>query len=230
MTTKAVIFDMDDTLFLEKDYVLSGFNKISIFLEDEFNINSKDSYFFLENRFFTCGRENIFDHLLVKYAEELKSISTNNLIKEMVAVYRSHIPNILLDHTTTFILNKLKEKKIKTAIVTDGLPSMQKNKVYALGLNKIIDEIVYCWENNSAKPSAKCFKIAAKRMKVDIKDCLIVGDHPQKDIVPARILFAKAYRIHTGRFCDLDNDLIYPPHKSFNTLLEFFNEIIKYEN
>ncbi len=230
MKHKAVIFDMDDTLFLEKDYVLSGFNKISIFLEDEYNINSKDSYLFLENRFFTCGREYIFDHLLVKYTEELKGVSTSNLINEMVEVYRNHIPNILLDHTTTYILNKLKERKIKTAIVTDGLPSMQKSKVYALGLNKIIDEIVYCWENNAAKPSTKCFKTAAKKMKVDIKDCLIVGEHPQKDIAPARILLAKAYRIHTGRFYDLENDLKYPPHKSFTTLLDFFNEIIKHEN
>ena len=62
------------------------------------------------------------------------------------------------------------------------------------------------------------------------ENCIIVGDHPMNDIIPARILGIKAYRITTGRFTSLDNDSRFPPNKTFLTLDDFFQEIIKNEN
>ena len=66
-------------------------------------------------------------------------------------------------------------------------------------------------------------------LNVNIKNCIVVGDHPQHDIVPARILGAISYRVKTGRFCNLNNDRKHPPHNEFSSLTEFFKEIIEYE-
>ena len=59
MKCKAIIFDMDDTLFLEKYYVLSGFKQVSLFLNEQFGIDTQESYKFLENRFENYGRNKI---------------------------------------------------------------------------------------------------------------------------------------------------------------------------
>ena len=156
-------------------------------------------------------------------------VNIDSLIIRLVKVYRNHEPDIKLNPIVVNILKKIRKKKIKIAIATDGLPKMQRNKFYALGLDRLVDEMVCCWDHDAAKPSIKCFKIAAKMLNVNIKNCVIVGDHPQHDIVPARILGAISYRVKTGRFYNLNNDRKHPPHNEFSSLTEFFKEIIEYE-
>ena len=229
MKCKAIIFDMDDTLFLEKYYVLSGFKQVSLFLNEQFGIDTQESYKFLENRFENYGRNKIFDLLLQKNSSDLGVVNIDSLIIRLVKVYRKHEPDIKLNPIVVNILKKIRKKKIKIAIATDGLPKMQRNKFYALGLDRLVDEMVCCWDHDAAKPSIKCFKIAAKMLNVNIKNCVIVGDHPQHDIVPARILGAISYRVKTGRFYNLNNDRKHPPHNEFSSLTEFFKEIIEYE-
>ena len=230
MRCKAVIFDMDDTLFLEEDYVLSGFKEVSFFLNSKFGIDAKDSYQFLKNRFIKYGRKNIFNLLLNRNIKTLKDNNIDALIVNLVELYREHKPDIKLNSSVVSILKNIHHKKIKIVVATDGLASMQENKFYALGLDKLVDSVVYCWNHDAAKPSKKCFQIALEAAGVGKENCIIVGDHPMNDIIPARILGIKAYRITTGRFTSLDNDSRFPPNKTFPTLDDFFQEIIKNEN
>ena len=226
MKCKAVIFDMDDTLFLEEDYVLSGFREVCFFLNSNFGIDANESYDFLKNRFIKHGRNKIFNNLLNKYDEALKGFDINNLIEQLVDVYRKHEPDIELNPIVKNVLVNIRLRNIKIVIATDGLAIMQENKYLALGLDKLVDNIVYCWSHDAAKPSKKCFKIAAKMIGIDIKDCMIVGDHPDHDIVPARMLGVKTYRVRTGRFSNLKDDYNYPPHQSFLNLEDFFQRVI----
>jgi|APSaa5957512535_1039671.scaffolds.fasta_scaffold02112_5 putative hydrolase of the HAD superfamily len=226
MKCKAVIFDMDDTLFLEKDYVLSGFREVCFFLNSKFGIDANESYNFLKKRFIKHGRNKIFNNLLSKYDEELQGVDINKLIEQLVDTYRKHEPDIDLNPMVKNVLTNIRQRNIKIVIATDGLSIMQENKYLALGLDKFVDNIVYCWSHDAAKPSKKCFKIAAKMIGIDLKDCIIVGDHPEHDIVPARMLGAKTYRIRTGRFSNLKDDHNYPPHQSFLNLDDFFQRVI----
>jgi putative hydrolase of the HAD superfamily len=230
MKCKAIIFDMDDTLFLEEEYVLSGFKEVSFFLNLKFGIDARESYKFLKNRFIKHGRKKIFNCLLNRHVQILKGVNINNLIAELVEVYRKHKPDIELNPMVINVLTNIRQKKIKIVIATDGLSTMQENKFVALGLDKLVDNVVYCWSHDAAKPSKKCFKIAAKMVGVGIEDCMVVGDHPEHDIIPARMLGIKSYRVRTGRFSNLKNDYKYPPHLSFSTLEDFFQEVIKHEN
>jgi len=226
MKCKAVIFDMDDTLFLEEDYVLSGFKEVCLFLNSKFGIDANDSYNYLKKRFIKHGRDKIFNNLLNSYDKALQGVNIDNLIEQLVSVYRKHEPHIELNPMVKNVLTNIRQKKIKIVIATDGLSTMQENKFVALGLDKLVDNIVYCWTHDAAKPSKKCFKIAAKMVGVDIKDCMIVGDHPEYDIVPARMLGVKTYRVRTGRFYNLKDDYKYPPHQSFSNLEDFFQGVI----
>jgi putative hydrolase of the HAD superfamily len=226
MKFKAVIFDMDDTLFLEEDYVLSGFKEVCFFLNYKFGIDANESYNFLKKRFIKHGRNKIFNNLISKYDEELQGIDINNLIEQLVDVYRKHKPDIELNPIVKNVLTNIRQRNIKIVIATDGLSIMQENKYLALVLDKFVDNIVYCWSHDAAKPSKKCFTIAAKVIGIDLKDCIIVGDHPEHDIVPAKMLGTKTFRIKTGRFSNLKDDHNYPPDQSFLNLEDFFQRVI----
>lgn len=227
MNQKGIIFDLDDTLYSEKKYVMSGFKVISKYLEERYSINSSVSFNYLQSNFELNGRHKIFNALLDKLIPELSKVQQKSAISNMVEIYRNHPPNIRLNIEITNILKEIKSLGWKISIVTDGLPLMQKNKIASLGLDLLADNVVYCWDYNSPKPSPLGFKIASEMMNVEIKKCLVVGDHPENDIVPARKLNAKAYRIRTKRFAHLDSNSDYQPIKTYSNLVDFFNEVIK---
>ncbi len=104
MPIKVLLFDIDDTLYEEKQFIKSGFIKVAEFIEDKFKINKKDFYRILTDIFNRGSRENIFNLALkranVAYEE--------NIIHSMVKIYREHNPNIRLDKDVKSLLRKFK--------------------------------------------------------------------------------------------------------------------------
>ena len=107
---KAVIFDIDDTLISEYDYVLSGYKAVSKRLVKDSDIKltgkelfdtllklSKDGFHYVYNR--------LFKELGLKEEEER--------IKELVYIYQNHDPDIRLYDDVDKTLTALKEKGCK---------------------------------------------------------------------------------------------------------------------
>ncbi len=61
MTIKAILFDLDDTLYEEKEFVKSGFKEVAKFISNKFKINEKIFYKILSNVFSEGIRGNIFN-------------------------------------------------------------------------------------------------------------------------------------------------------------------------
>lgn len=72
---KIVIFDFDDTLVHEKDFLLLVYHQISSYVAHKYGINGKDIFLFLKDEFFRNGREKILDKLIFKYNLDKDSIS-----------------------------------------------------------------------------------------------------------------------------------------------------------
>ena len=56
-----VVFDLDDTLYKECDYVASAYNAIDKYLSEHYNIQSKECFATMENAF--KNKANPFDKL-----------------------------------------------------------------------------------------------------------------------------------------------------------------------
>lgn len=171
----AVIFDLDDTLYSEKDYVRSGFKRISEFfaipqMADE-----------LWNAF-TEGK-NAIDFVLEKYGlSDKKSIAVHE--------YRFQQPNIDLYSGVKEMLERIKAKK-KVGIITDGRPEGQHNKINALGLDKLIDDIIVTDELGGIqfrKPNDISFRIMQNLWQIPFEKIVYVGDNPNKDFESAKKL------------------------------------------
>lgn len=59
-----------------------------------------------------------------------------------MSIYRNQFPKINLYDGVDKIIKNLKRKGIKVGIITDGRPESQRNKIKALGLEELVDDII----------------------------------------------------------------------------------------
>lgn len=177
---KGVIFDLDDTLYSEKTYVRSGFKAVSDYLEGEYESKLWD--------FFIAGKPPIDTLLKMLHKENDKS--------RVLEVYRKHIPDIHLYEDIPDIIAQLKTRGIKIGIITDGRPEGQRNKIKALGLETIIDDIIITDELGGAqfrKPCDIAFRIIQNRWRLPSEQIAYVGDNPLKDFKAPQQLGIKSF-------------------------------------
>lgn len=187
---KLIMFDMDDTLYNEKDYVVSGFQEVAKYLNKKYTVDFYEAYSSLLESFIAKGRGRNFDDIIEK-----KSLSPK-IISDLVKIYREHRPNICLREDVVFFLRKLSEKH-KLCLITDGWCEVQKKKVEALGLKEYFDLIIYSQKDGIeyAKPHSKFFLKAMKFFKVPKEKILMVGDDYSKDVVGAERIGIRAILI-----------------------------------
>ena len=183
MTIKALLFDLDDTLYDEKQFVESGFFKLAEFVESKFKINKKDFYKILIDIFKGGARGNIFNLAL----EKVNVAYEENIIRAMVKIYREHNPKIKLAEDVKSLLEKLKEI-YSLGIVTDGYFEVQKKKVQALKLEELFDSIIYTdkYGREYWKPNVYGYKLALEDLQVSSKEAIYIGDNPYKDFIGAK--------------------------------------------
>lgn len=175
---KAVLFDLDNTLYPEIDFVISGFKVISEYIADQYDLDQSS----LLQRMLTIldrdGRGKIFDALL----QELNLQNEIN-VELLVYLYRSHIPAIHLDEDVLLTFEYFKNKGIALGVITDGEVLVQRNKIFALGLESMFDVIIYTdlLGRNYWKPSTVPFDIALDILQVSYNDATYVGDDISKD-------------------------------------------------
>lgn len=186
-----VVLDMDDTLFLERDYVLSGFAAVAAVVEREHGLKGFSECAW---RLFCAGtRGRIFNEALKEMGVELPSGS----VAELVSVYRSHLPRIELTGDSLRFLNAARRQGLRIALVSDGVYVAQKAKVRALGLETFISPIVLTDEfgRDAWKPSSRGYLEVFERLGGSHTDYIYVGDNPNKDFIAPNALGWRTIRI-----------------------------------
>jgi len=83
----------------------------------------------------------------------------------------------------------------KLGIITDGRPEGQWNKIKALGLENLVDEIIVTDELGGVmfrKPCDIAFRIMQKKLGVPFESMVYVGDNLTKDLIAPRQLGMRA--------------------------------------
>src|SRR5436190_6118500 len=204
--TRAVILDLDDTLYDERTYVLSGFRAVARDLAANHpDIGADRLYAGMVAELDAHGRGKVFDRAL----ERLGLAVSPSSVQSLVDSYRAHRPDIALWPGVAEALADLR-RDFRTAIVTDGLPLMQRRKLDALGVAGLVDEVLVCWEHDAPKPDPECYHEALRRLEATPEDAVVIGDNPQHDMAAARAVGCRAIRVRTGRLAGVaDGD--FPP-------------------
>lgn len=181
---KAIIFDLDDTLYGEKEYVRSGYRAIAATMPQVEQMDKKLWAAFEE-------KKSAIDEVLREegiYTEERK--------QECLSVYRFHQPDIHFYEGALELLQKLRLEGYKLGIITDGRPEGQRAKIKALGLDELVDHIIVTDELGGVeyrKPNKAAFVKMQEVLGVAFKEMCYVGDNIKKDFVAPEMLNMKSF-------------------------------------
>ena len=190
------VFDLDDTLYPEMEYVLGGFGAVSAYLAECYGILQTYSYGFMEEHLKQYGRGTVFDALLKD-----ANIFTISLVKRCLSIYRAHKPQINLYKDAINCFSRLKNNPLY--IVTDGNKIVQHNKIVALDLYSVVNKvfITHRYGVRHAKPSPYCFEKICALENTLPNNIVYVGDNPRKDFVGIRPLGFRTVRLLRGAYC-----------------------------
>lgn len=188
-----VVFDLDDTLYLERDFAFSGFRAVDAAVRARHGVAGFGDHCTAE---FQAGRRgDIFDRAL-----QLFSLHDIEQVAALVATYRDHVPDIAL---CADAIRWLARHGGGFGMITDGPERTQRNKIAALGLDGRMGLIIPTgqWAAGFGKPHPRAFQMLHDRAG---GPCVYVADNAAKDFVtPNRmgwltVQLLRPDRIHTG--------------------------------
>lgn len=187
-SNKIFVFDLDDTLYSERDFEKSGIE----FVYHNLSIKHISLETILNNR-------NNWIELIING-------SNNQITLQMVLdMYRNHFPTIQLYKDAKVFLEKLHSQGIEMSLITDGRSITQRNKIRALGIESFFKNIVISEEVNSEKPSEYNFRMVMYNKRAE--NYIYIADNPKKDfITPNKLgwtsicLLDKGQNVHKQNF------------------------------
>jgi len=181
---KAIVFDLDDTLYPERRYALSGFAAVADWAEASLGIPSEQGYAELEAYFNGGVRGDTFNRWL-----EAHDIEPDRWIPEMVSCYRDHSPSLEPYPETHSVLQSLRGS-YRLGLITQGHKPGQQRKLEALGLTETFEAVMILGEQDREywKPSQIPFERLLEELDLAGSQAAYIGDNPLKDFVGARRL------------------------------------------
>lgn len=169
-----VVLDLDDTLYNEVEYVLSGVRavtaQINAIYDSALSTELVDAYL--------AGNPDVWG-----LACSLLGLPTQTK-ESFLWMYRLHAPTIVLSRQAATWLDRLREANAQLAVLTDGRSVSQRLKLASLGLSKL--PVFVSEEYGSEKPSPERFEEVMRRWPG--KRYAYIGDNPRKDfIAPNRL-------------------------------------------
>jgi putative hydrolase of the HAD superfamily len=199
-----IVFDLDDTLILERDYQISGLKEVDNCLSSEHNIKG---FYEFAIAALESGKRNIIDVALENFFLR-GSKKFTDFQKSSLTIYQEHVPNISLLNDALFILNKLKITNTKLALITDGRPNGQWNKVNSLGLQEFFPKIVVTgdWGEEYFKPNHRAYR-EVMNFYAGETEFIYIADNPKKDfIAPQQLGWLPSIRVRRKQGLHYDHD------------------------
>ncbi|HEU4960640.1 MAG TPA: HAD family hydrolase [Sphingomonas sp.] len=162
--SRTVVFDLDDTLFAERDYVRSGMAAVAALVEQ---LNGE-----------ACPLDTLPE------ADPLDAIRRRaglpeTALEALLWTYRLHRPTITLRPGAAAAIAGCRRRGEAVAVLTDGRAVTQRLKLAALGLD--LDGIFISEELGATKPSDIGF--GAVERALPAASYVYVADNPEKDFL-----------------------------------------------
>lgn len=219
---RAVIFDLDDTLYNERQFVEGGFKAVAMAISLRLNTvqHHEDQYYkMLCDVLEVSGRGKVFDIVLKRL-----SLSDSQFVEDLVEIYRRHEPRLILYPEVFGVLSDLKRQGYKLGLITDGNVDVQRSKLRALRVEAFFDCAVFSdqYGVECRKPNPVSYRKAIDSLKVDFAEAIYIGDNPQKDFISARKLGMYSVRILRGLFKDIRLEDSFEADTNITALDEIF--------
>ncbi len=192
MRPRALLFDLDDTLYRERRFMLSGYAAVAADVAARTGAPARAVLRRLARAASSGGRGHAFQDLCERHDLD------ESVIPELVAIYRGHAPRLKLPRATRRVLEAIRPAW-RVGVITNGPPEVQQRKLEALGVPPLVDVVVlaHACGARRGKPDAEPFLHALAQLGVLPSRAVMVGDDPRADIWGARNLGIRS--IHVRR-------------------------------
>lgn len=190
---KAVIFDLDNTLYAYDPCHLAGIEAMYVRLLEYVSVSHEQFLAYLDKAKMWVKNNNAgtaASHNRILYCQNICESLNLNPVEMPVILYNAYWSEFLdkmkLFENALDVLLELKKKGIKIGICTDLTAFIQLKKIRRLGLSSIVDAVVTSEECGAEKPSRKMFDVILKKLEVSPQETVVVGDSLEKDVLGAK--------------------------------------------
>jgi putative hydrolase of the HAD superfamily len=174
---RAVVFDLDDTLYPCRRFVSSGFRAVAVAVERQYGVPAGLALRTLFQARARGGRGQELQHLC--RALDLPEA----LAATLRSWIRGHAPTLRLPERSRQVLQQLRPGW-RLGILTNGDPAIQERKVAALGVGALVDAVVFanaCGDGRG-KPAREGFQAVLERLDTPAGSSVFVGDDGLADM------------------------------------------------
>ncbi len=201
---RAIVFDLDNTLYPEPRFVLSGFREVARDVSRRYGVPAGASFACLCRALRSGHRAEALQALCRQFD------LPDTQVEDGVTLIRGHRPSLRLPRASAETLRELRPAW-RIGILTNGPPDVQGRKIDALGLRPLVDEVVCAGEEGRGKPDAAPFLRTMARLGVPPERGVMVGDDPWCDIYGARRAGLLAIELRRERGVYRPGSLDIPP-------------------
>ena len=191
MTLRAVLFDIDDTLFPTTKFAGRARRRaVDAMVHAGLDVDPEAAVQELEEvvREFSSNYGHHFDKLVLRLGARLKpGVHPAIVIASGICAYHAAKEHIRPYPDAVRVLAALGSTGLQRGVVTNGLTVKQAEKLVRLGLERAFspNAIFISEELGVAKPHPKIFSIACESLGIRPEQAIYVGDHPARDVDPA---------------------------------------------
>ncbi len=170
---KALIFDLDNTLYPEKDYLFQVYYMIGQFIEYQETYDHEIITKFLIDEFNLNGRKNLFNKLIEKF--ELNESYLENFSR-LLRTARLPLKLLLFQSMLARLKAAIDDGKL-IFILTNGNPEQQLNKIRQIEWNGL-EQHIKCYFCNeiASKPAPDAMLKLLNDHQLQKEDVLFIGD------------------------------------------------------
>ena len=190
-----LVFDLDDTLYPERDYVRSGLAAAARAFGDAVPEVGEGPFLARAISLFGAGaRGRIFDQALAEVGQPASA----ELVARLVEAYRDHEPTSLALFEDARAALARWGARGPLGLVTDGYLTVQRAKVRSLGIERLFGAVCYTdalGGRDAWKPSPRGFVDVMSRLGRPASRYVYVADNPNKDFQAPRALGWRTVRV-----------------------------------
>ena len=180
---KAIAFDLDNTLYNQDDYELFALKEVAEKISRLYGKSSDEYFYQLRELYFSGVRSRTFDIMMQSVHGKLPDDWEEAMQKVILPTYRASTPNLKLFPEARILLDTLKKKECRIALITNGNELIQNKKIDLLGIRDYFDKIYISdsYSPPSRKPDLRMFEDFLEDFSILGLEAAYFGDNEDSD-------------------------------------------------
>lgn len=180
---KAIAFDLDNTLYNQDDFELFALKEVAEKISRLYGKSSDEYFYQLRELYFSGVRSRTFDIMMQSVHGKLPDDWEEAMQKVILPTYRASTPNLKLFPEARILLDTLKKKECRIALITNGNELIQNKKIDLLGIRDYFDKIYISdsYSPPARKPDLRMFEDFLEDFSILGLEAAYFGDNEDSD-------------------------------------------------